>query len=136
MRKGAVAGTITKAGYHQIKVDQVCYAAPRLAVFWTTGRWPAALVNHANSDRKDDSWPNLREGTHSQIAATMSPREEKRVPFKGVRWDESRGLYAAAIKMNYRTINLGRFDRAEQAHAAYRAAAWKLFGEFANTGLP
>lgn len=39
-RVGTRAGTITKKGARQIKIDQVIYSCARLAVLWTTGQWP------------------------------------------------------------------------------------------------
>lgn len=133
MRRGARAGTICKSkGLRQICVDGVCYLAGPLAVFWTTGRWPRRLVNHKNGISDDDRWINLRLATHSQNAASSHPQFKTLA--KGVTWDKSRKKYAARIKVKYRTINLGRFDDANDAHAAYCVAASKHFGGFARTG--
>jgi hypothetical protein len=52
--------------------------------------------------------------------------------FKGVTWHV--GRFRASIKVNGRTIHLGRYDTAEQAHEAYVAAAQKHFGKYANAG--
>jgi hypothetical protein len=137
MRVGARAGTIKKKrGHRQICIDQVIYMSGPLAWFYMTGRWSRRLINHINGKPADDRWSNLREADHSQNAATSRKQQRKKpklVPFKGVTWDRLRGQYQAAIKVNYRMMHLGRFDRSEAAHAAYCAAAKKYFGEFART---
>lgn len=130
-RAGDQAGTIHRRGFRQIHIDRKFYPAARLAVLWMIGRWPQRLVDHINLNPSDDRWSNLREANHSQNGANSRDRPSK-IPFKGVTWDRNRGKYAARIRVNYRTINLGRFDNAETAHAAYVAAAEKHFGEFAR----
>jgi hypothetical protein len=129
-RKGERAGTLRRDGRWQICIDGKLYMANALAVLWMTGRWPRRLVDHRNCIKGDDRWRNLREANYSQNGANSHARTN--VGTKGVTWDRARGKYAARIKVNYRTINLGRFDRADHAHAAYVAAAEKHFGEFAR----
>src|SRR5215467_13054369 len=65
-RKGNRAGTITASGYRQIKLDQECFSAGPLAIFWMTGRWPKVIADHINMVRDENRWSNLREATHSQ----------------------------------------------------------------------
>lgn len=133
-RAGMRAGTIDKrSGQRQIKIDQVSYRAGRLAVFWTTGRWPKQLINHANGHADDDRWSNLREATHMQASATKRLQKTKRAPLlKGVYWNKQKSRYQAQIKAGRHKF-LGRFDDPREAHAAYAAAARKYFGEFART---
>lgn len=130
-RVGRRAGTLTKKGRIQIRVDQETFPASRLAVLWMTGRWPRRLVDHRNRKRSDDRWCNLRDANHSQNGANSCDRAGA-APLKGVTWDRNREQYAAKIRVNYRTINLGRFDTPEAANAVYATAARKHFGEFAR----
>lgn len=133
MREGAIAGTVNGKGYRQICIDGVIYQGGRLAFLWMTGRMPRRLAEHRNLNKADDRWRNLRPSNHSQNGANCLARVGKaRAAPKGVTWDKSRELYAARIKVNYRTINLGRFPTAKLAHAAYVTAARKHFGEFAR----
>jgi hypothetical protein len=67
--------------------------------------------------------------TQSQQNANRRGHPNK---LKGVTWHKAMMRYMAQIRVNYRTIYLGYFDRAEDAHAAYVAAAQKYFGEFAR----
>jgi hypothetical protein len=131
-KAGSIAGTLTKTGYRQICIDRRLYRSAPLAFFWMSGRWPKRHMDHINVNPSDDRWSNLREANESQNGANMRPQRKKTVPLKGVRWDKSRGRYITSIKINYRCINLGRFDDPEKAHAAYIAAARKYFGKFAR----
>jgi hypothetical protein len=131
-RAGMRAGTIKKEKNHrQIKIDQVIYMAGPLTVLYMTGRWPKTLVDHANGIADDDRWSNIREANHSQNGANSRQWKHKKLP-KGVTWDKNRSRYMAKIRVNYRWINLGRFDTTEEAHAAYLIAARKYFREFAR----
>jgi AP2 domain-containing protein/HNH endonuclease len=92
------------------------------------------LVDHWDHDRLNNRRYNLRVATSQQNSANMRIRPSNRSGVKGVVWDKDRGKWAAYIKVNYRSIGLGRFDRIEDAAAAYECAAKKYFGAFAFTG--
>jgi hypothetical protein len=128
-RSGTIAGTVTSKGYRQICIDGKLYGAGPLAVLWMTGRWPRRLVDHRNGIKGDNRWTNLRQANHSQNGANSADRPSA-APLKGVTPD--RGKYAARIRVNYRTINLGRFETPRAAHAAYVTAARQHFGEYAR----
>lgn len=132
MRVGARAGTIRELGYRQIFIDGRSYRAARLAVFYVTGRWPQRLVDHRNSITDDDRWQNLRQATSAQNAHNMRIKNKNKVGFKGVVLCKLTGRYRAFIKINYRSIHLGRFDTPQQANDAYLAAAKRYFGTFAR----
>jgi hypothetical protein len=129
MRKGAIAGAISKDRRRQICIDQKFYSAGSLAWFWMTNEWPPDVVDHINLDAKDDRWSNLRLATYSQNGANARSR---RADLKGIGFEKRTGRYIAQIKVNYRHMHLGTFDTTEAAHAAYLAAARRYFGEFAR----
>lgn len=131
IKKGRQAGTITFDGYRQIVIDDVCHRASRLAFLYMTGQWPKNMVDHRNTVRDDDRWRNLREATRAQNGANMRDRLSK-VSLKGVSKHTKDGKFQAFIGVNCRRIYLGRFDRAEDAHAAYIVAAKRHFGNFAR----
>jgi hypothetical protein len=128
--KNERAGTIDADGYRIIRIDYKNYRAARLAVLWMTGKWPTRLVDHRNCIKDDDRWRNLRLANEQQNAAN---RPSRRTNYKGISWDRRTGKYSSRIKVNYRTIWLGRFDEPEQAHAAYVVASQLHFGEFARS---
>lgn len=127
---GEVAGCLCTDGRVRIGIGGKQYLASRVAVLYMTGRWPIALVDHKNRNTADNRWRNLRQATCSQNIANSKMKNSNRLGFKGVVFCS--GSYRARIKVNYRSVHLGRFNTAEKAHAAYVAAAKKYFGDFAR----
>lgn len=126
---GSVAGTIWD-GYIRIEIDNRSYRAHRLAWLYMTGVWPDEEIDHKNTNRSDNRWSNLRAATHSQNQGNARRRRDNSTGFKSVQ--KIRGKFRAVISRGPR-IHLGYFDTAEKAHAAYCAAAVKLYGQFART---
>ena len=119
-----------RAGHLKICIDGRCYQAHQLAWRHVTGRWCRPLIDHRDGDATNNRWINLRRATPSQnIANSRRPRHNTS-GYKGVSlW---RGRWRAVICNNGRLVYLGTFATPEAAHAAYVAAASKLFGEFAR----
>ena len=126
------AGTITSQGYLGIQVDRRLYLAHRLAFLWMTGAFPSHDVDHRDMDRLNNRWPNLREATRAQNMMNGRARSNNATGFKGVTFLKPLGRYQARIRVSGEQRYLGLFDTQEEAHAAYRAAAEKHFGEFAR----
>lgn len=94
---------------------------------------PSADIDHRNGDGLDDRRKNLRIATSSQNGANSRSRKGTS-KFKGV--SRSRGHWRAAMRYNYKTIHLGRFDTEEEAARAHDEAARRLHGEFARVNFP
>lgn len=116
--------------YHVIQIGRVKYRRSRLAFLYMEGRWPAEMIDHINSNSLDDRWLNLREATGTQNAWNHKSRARRINLPMGVRTNAS-GRFAARISVNRKQIQLGSFDTAEAASAAYASARLKYFGEFA-----
>lgn len=132
---GLRAGNLDSAGHRQIMVDGRAYAAHRLVFLYVPGRWPHDQIDHANRERDDNRFVNLRDATLSQ---NMANRRALRgaAGRKGTSLDKRSGRWNAAIG-SQRTggrKHLGTFDTAEEAHAAYAKAAVERYGEFARMG--
>jgi hypothetical protein len=107
----------------------------RSIIVWAMhhGKWPPYDVDHIdNSNPLNDRINNLRLATRSQNNANRGKQSNNTSGFKGVHWDGFTSRWKAEITVNRKNINLGRFDKPEDAHAAYREAAIKHFGEFAR----
>jgi len=131
---GSRAGTRSaRRGCREIKVDGELYQAGRLAFLWMTGHWPTEMIDHANHDRDDNRWSNLREADRSHNAANQRRWRDKT-------WNLPKGVYSkgdryyARIKVGQQSVHLGGFSTAEDAHLAYLHAADTFYGDFACAG--
>ena len=61
--KGAEAGHINIKGYRIIGIDRKYYKAHRLAVYYMTGKWPPAGLDHTNGVNDDNRISKLRPAT-------------------------------------------------------------------------
>lgn len=131
VRRGRKLGHVEANGYRRIMVDGVRVLAHRLAWFYVTGYWPASDLDHRNLQRDDNRWDNLREATRAQNCANRAAGRG-RSGLKGAHWNAARNCWQSYIKVAGRSQFLGRFDTAEEAHAAYVAAAVMVHGDFAR----
>jgi hypothetical protein len=131
-KAGTFAGSIRTDGYRAVTIDGVAYKAHRLAFLYMIGRWPFPEGEHKNTNRSDNRWNNLREATKSQNKRNSRIRADSRNQFKGVR-REHRGLpWSARIWVDGKDVRLGSFTTEQAAADAYKVAALRYFGEFAN----
>lgn len=119
---GKVAGHVANNnGRIRIAIDGQKWLAHRIAWKWLHDEEPPEL-DHKDGVPTNNKPSNLRPATREQNTANSPRRKGKTLP-KGVikRRDRSHG------KVHY----LGTFDTAEEASAAYAAAAIKLHKQFA-----
>lgn len=131
VNRGRELGSIDRAtGYRRVCVFGLRYLAHRLAWFVMTGDWPAATVDHRDRNRDHNAWANLRlaDGTQQQ-ANTLAKAAHG---LKGAHWNRFRGHWQSYIKVRGKARFLGRFETAQEAHAAYMAASIAAHGEFAR----
>jgi hypothetical protein len=126
---GTRAGYTTTHGYRRIKVGGGNHAAHRLAWFYMTGEWPASEMDHANRDRDDNRWSNLRLATRSENMRNTRTYKNNSTGQRGVLQKGSR--WTARIDIDKRAIWLGTFATFEEARDAYLKASAELYGEWA-----
>lgn len=131
IKAGDKAGSLCSDGYVRVKIDGKLYASHRVAWLYMTGEWPTGDVDHRDTDRTNNRWDNLRAATRSQNIANKGPQNNNRLGLKGVSKHHHRG-YTARISIGGKQRVIGLFATAEEAHAAYMAAAKETFGEFAR----
>lgn len=134
-RSNVKAGTPTGAnngnGYLRIRVDKVQHYAHRLAFLSMVGEAPSGLIDHANGDRSDNRWCNLRPASGNQNGQNRRTQPNNTSGTPGVYWHKGAGKWMAYITVNKRPVYLGLFVDLDDAVAARRAAEAKYFGEFA-----
>lgn len=118
-------------GYMYVSINRRPIAVHRVAWAVETGRWPIE-VDHRDTDKSNNRWPNLREATRSQNEMNGPRRTDNTSGFKGVGWHKCKSSWRAYIQKDGRHIHLGYFDTPELASAAYATNAARLFGEFAR----
>lgn len=125
---GSVAGCWRTDGYRMLTIDDIHYKASRVAWFYMTGRWPQHQVDHINRNPGDDRFANLREASGSKNTANRILKLG-RGGYRGIYAHQ--GKWRARIMVNYKKIDLGMYEKPEDAALAYDRAAVKFFGEFA-----
>jgi hypothetical protein len=109
-----------------IFIDGRKYYAHQIAWFLMTGRW-IPEVDHVNQEPLDNRWSNLRAATRSEQNMNRKPIPGR---LTGASFHKPSGRWQAYIKKDKKTLSLGYFDTAEEAHEAYLEAAKTLFGGF------
>lgn len=115
-----------------ICISDTYYFAHRLAWLYMTGEWPKEVIDHADGDPLNNCWSNLRMASRSQNQANSRKPRSNTSGYKGVSFCKRRSKWEASISLRNRSVFLGYYETAQDAHAAYWAAAQKHFGEFAR----
>lgn len=129
---GDIAGTISNFGYCRICIKRRIYVAHRLAWLYIHDEWPSDDIDHINRDRADNRIANLRVATRSQNTANSPRRCNNKSGYKGVSWSREKRKWLATIRGHEKSLYLGYFGQARDAHLAYCAAAEKFFGKFGS----
>lgn len=126
---GAVAVMKGDITYIKIGLDYDDFLAHRLIYKIVTGNEPPHEIDHKDGDGMNNRWSNLREATHQQNQCNTKLRTGTKYP-RGVY--RIHNNYAACIHSHGKRRNLGTYKTAEEAHAAYLAAAAELHQEFSH----
>jgi hypothetical protein len=127
---GTVAGCTSALGYGSVCFKRVNYQIHRLIWVWVTGEDPGEYqVDHIDGNPSNNIWGNLRLATHPENIRNRVVRKDNKLQVKGV-FMRHDGKYRARVRHNNVIYNLGAFDTAQEAGAAYRKAAAQLQGEF------
>jgi hypothetical protein len=119
---GVVAGAPFGKGYRRLRVDGQTYVVHRLVWLYVNGNWPNGDIDHIDGDKSNNRICNLRDVNRSTNLENLKGTKAK---------DKSRLLGAfpvnkrswfSRIQVKGRSIYLGCFQSAEDAHAAYLAA--------------
>lgn len=127
-RAGDEAGVIQDGKYRRVGIRGRYYMSHRLAWLIVTGEWPKQEIDHANGEKADNRWENLRAATATQNR--RNTKHKNRAGLIGASYHASTGRYRAQIRVDGRRLFLGWFQTAEEASVAYAAAAIRHHGEF------
>lgn len=130
----AAKAAMGKNTYLVVRIDNVLYLQHRIIWLYVYGSFPEKLIDHKNHDGTDNRILNLREATPSQNHANRTYQAKTVSGLKGAFYHADTGRWTARIGVAGKTLYLGMFGTAEEAHAAYATAAVKHYGDFAETG--
>lgn len=126
--KGAMVGWVEKNGYMATNVDKKRYRLHRIIFMYHHG-WCPDVIDHIDGNRTNNRIENLRESSWHKNTFNRGASKNNKLGLKGVCIDD--GRLKATIKFNNKSIHIGYFDTAEQAHEAYMMKAKEIFGEHA-----
>jgi len=127
------AGDIGPNGYRRISFAGSRYKAHRLAWIYVYGEFPNGEIDHINGARTDNRICNLRSVTRTENARNSSLPSNNTSGVIGLSWSKARRKWEAKIKVNQKTIHLGRFADKQDAINARQAANIK-YGFHKNHG--
>lgn len=119
-------------GYKIGRLNKKNYRAHRIAFLIVEGRWPT-FIDHEDGDKANNKWENLKEVTHKQNTRNQKLRSTNTSGVMGVSWDKRDQKWLACVKVDGKTMPLGRYDDKNEAVAA-REAALASFGYHVNHG--
>jgi hypothetical protein len=122
----------TDGRYRLIGFGGKRYKAHRLAWFYMTGLWPSDHIDHKNQVKLDNRFLNLRIATDSENKCNIGLTAKNKSGYKGVSWESTCNKWRAQICVNKNIKYLGVFKDKKLASEAYKSAAVKYHGEFAN----
>jgi hypothetical protein len=130
---GKPAGCVSR-GYLEISVAGMGIKTRRIGahrIIWclVTGEWPTHLIDHKDLNGLNNKYDNLREATTGQNVSNCRVRKHNKTGLKGVSRTKNGKRFFAQLR-GVRQSQLGVYDTAEEAYAAFVAAASRKYGEF------
>lgn len=130
---GEIAGSINSvSGYVQIKINQKCYFAHRLAFLYVNGSFPDR-VDHINHKRNDNRWENLRSVSLIDNCKNRSISKNNKSGLNGVSICPARKIWRARLKVGRKDVYIGHFTDLSCAKDAIEIKKAEL-GFHANHG--
>ena len=120
LRKGgeSLVCKASNRGYFRFTIDGQLYQVHRLAWLYVFGEFPSNLIDHINGKKTDNRICNLRACTYMDNVQNVSGKARCKSGLRGA-YEKSGGRWEAKIGVNYKTISLGHFRSADEAHRAY-----------------
>lgn len=101
------------AGYCQGRINNVSLRAHVVAFLIFTGEWPSGEIDHANGDRSDNRWENIRNVTRTENARNNAMRSDNTSGVTGVVWHNQMKKWWVRLGNK----SLGLFDSLDDARA-------------------
>ena len=119
IKKGVVAGNITRSGHLRVKLDGQSYLAHRLAWLHWYGTEPPPTLDHIDQQPANNAIANLRPATKAQ--------NRQNTKAAGVCFHKATKKWVAYITHQGKNKHLGVFLTSEEATTARRNAMHELW---------
>lgn len=103
-----------KKPYGQVMFKRKSYGTHRIAWYLYYGKMPMGMVDHINGDPTDNRICNLREVTARQNQCNRSNHRKGKIAYAN--WSNKSKKYKSELSFKNKTIYLGLFNCAEDAH--------------------
>lgn len=133
-KMGQPLGSKLPNGYLTIRLDGKTYYNHQLAWLYVTGEWPKSPLDHANREKDDNRFENLRLADHSKNSMNTDIRINSSTGVTGVYFNPVNNNYNCYITLDgvrYRATK----QTLEEAKAWRLAMEQKLYGEFSPSHL-
>ena len=118
---GQLAGGKDRDGYIRIRIDNVKYAAHRLAWMYIHNDFPKNFIDHINGIKSDNRICNIRDVTRSENMQNLFKPQGRNI-YIGVYKNQNANTWYSKIEINGKQIRLGTFKTPEEANIAYKKA--------------
>lgn len=119
--------------YLNIGINSRNTKAHRVVWEMHNGPIPSGMfIDHVNGVKTDNRIENLRLATRSQNMMNRPRQDNNKSGFKGVYLDKKSNTWRAGIAINKKIKHLGSYPSPEKAHEAYKEAAEKIHGQYAQ----
>jgi len=118
---GQMAGGKDRDGYIRIRIDNVKYAAHRLAWMYIHNDFPKNFIDHINGIKIDNRICNIRDVTRSENMQNLFKPQGRNI-YIGVYKNQNANTWYSKIEINGKQIRLGTFKTPEEANIAYKKA--------------
>ena len=118
---GQLAGGKDRDGYIRIRIDNVKYAAHRLAWMYIHNDFPKNFIDHINGIKIDNRICNVRDVTRSENMQNLFKPQGRNI-YIGVYKNQNANTWYSKIEINGKQIRLGTFKTPEEANIAYKKA--------------
>lgn len=108
-------------GYKRGGILGRLYSASRIIWLYVTGSWPEGEIDHKNHICSDDRYDNLRDVSHQENSRNQRLPSDNHSGVCGVRRCKS-GRFRVEIRIDGKSINLGRYDTLMEAKKARKTA--------------
>ena len=126
--KGKIAGCLHSSGYKVMTFNSKTHKLHRIIWVYLFGHIPEGFyLDHINGNKIDNRLENFRLVTANQNQQNRPAPKNSSSGYRGVSWHKKVNKWMSRICHNRKRITIGFFDSAEEAYAAYKKEANKLF---------